>query len=115
MPLTGKQWNAVILMYYISMLDTLVTIVGITTGAGKEGNPLFAWITSPTIMFITMFLANIIVILGILTYLNVANEKNILSKHNFPGIFTNLLLVACGFRFVSGPLLWLLAMCRVPL
>jgi hypothetical protein len=113
MPLTEKQRNVVVLAYYVAMLDMLATIAGITMGAGKEGNPMFAWITSSTIMFIAMFLANIIVFIGIITYLNIINERDTLMKHRLPEIFTNLLLITCGFRFYSGPLLWLLAMCGV--
>jgi hypothetical protein len=115
MVLTNIQWNAVVVVYYVSMLDTLMTIIGITTGAGQEGNKMFSWISEPSDMFIAMFLVNLLVIFGIITYMIISNESKKLTKYNFPKLFTYGLFVAAGYRLFTGPGLWILVMCGVPI
>ena len=109
MNLTNLQMNAVVTMYSISMLDTLMTVIGISTGAGEEGNRLFSWITDPGIMFVTMFLANIIVILAIITYMTISNECEIRPAYDYPKFFTYALFVAAGYRLFAGPGMWAMA------
>lgn len=117
MPLTEKQRNVVIITYYIAMLDMLATIAGITSGAGKEGNLFFNWMTPLSMMYVTMFVGNVAVFLFIIYYMNYLNnsEKETLSKYKLSGAFANALLAVMILRFAAGPLLWLIIMCGVPI
>lgn len=103
MPLTGKQWNVVVVLHYVAMFDLLTTIVGVSMGA-RESNILFNHIQSVPAMFITMLAVNSAITIGIILYLHTSTMKDSIKRYLTPDIFTNALLVVCGIRLYLGPI-----------
>jgi formate hydrogenlyase subunit 4 len=116
MSLKNREWDIILFVYFISMLDVLATMAGIRTKSGYEGNPFISWITPQNMMFFVMVITNVLFVVGVTVLFNYINksQKEELYKKDYGKILSSSLFSLSCVRFIVGPFLWLIVMCGFP-
>lgn len=103
---TKKLVVAWYFMVCCAIFDTIITVIGVLHGGGKEGNPLINWIPDESLMLLCMVAITIALVL-VSSFLVVPRMKVLMNYPKYAVMTYFLFFITAAWR-LSGGISWLL-------